>query len=64
MDEANRKALEEAKRLLREAGKVPPKVRFERLVKRGLIDRQGRLTRLAGGDAEPDPSYQPATESS
>ena len=32
---------------------------FERLVKLGWINRQGEVTRLLGGDAEPEPDSEP-----
>ena len=35
---------------------------FDDAVESGLIDREGRLTRLFGGQAEPDPSARPRPE--
>jgi hypothetical protein len=32
---------------------------FERLVRLGWINRRGEVTRLIGGDAEPEPDYVP-----
>jgi len=56
MDRTDPKAVAKAALdLLREAEKTAPAVRFEQLVQRGLIDRQGRVTKLAGGQAEPAP---------
>lgn len=41
-------------RAAREAMKVPPVERFQRMIRRGLINSEGRLTRLFGGEAEPE----------
>lgn len=41
-----------------EATKLPPKEGFDRLVKDGLVNAQGQLTKLFGGDAEPEPGAQ------
>lgn len=38
-----------------EATKLPPKEDFERLIAIGLINSQGQLTKLYGGEAEPEP---------
>lgn len=38
-----------------EATKLPPKENFERMVAIGLINSEGQLTRLYGGEAEPEP---------
>jgi len=38
-----------------EATKLPPKEEFDRLVAIGLINSEGQLTKLYGGDAEPEP---------
>jgi len=43
----------DARRILEEQSLIPPRVRFEKMVEEGLIDRQGRLTKNFGGDAEP-----------
>ena len=32
---------------------------FEQLVRLGWINRQGEVTRLLGGDAEPEPDSEP-----
>lgn len=37
-----------------EATKLPPKDDFERLVAIGLINSEGQLTKLYGGEAEPE----------
>jgi len=40
---------------LDEAARIPPREYFQRMVRRGLIDAEGRVTRLYGGEAEPEP---------
>jgi hypothetical protein len=40
----------------------PSHEHFERLVRLGWINRRGEVTRLIGGDAEPEPDYQPRKE--
>jgi hypothetical protein len=42
-----------ARRILERQKGVDPRVRFDKMVERGLIDAEGRLTRDFGGDAEP-----------
>ena len=37
------------------ATELPPKEDFERMVSIGLINSEGELTKLFGGDAEPEP---------
>jgi hypothetical protein len=37
------------------AGNRPPLEMWEDLIRKGFIDRQGRVTRLIGGRAEPEP---------
>ncbi len=37
-----------------EATKLPPKEGFERMVRDGLINDQGELTKLYGGNADPE----------
>lgn len=37
-----------------EATKLPPKENFERMVAIGLINSEGQLTKLYGGEAEPE----------
>lgn len=44
---------ETARRLLEREARVDPRVRFEKMVESGLIDRDGRLTKLFGGEADP-----------
>lgn len=39
--------------------KEKPGERFDRLVRLGWINRQGEVTRLLGGDAEPEPDSEP-----
>lgn len=39
-----------------DATRLPPREHFARMVHNGLIDAAGKLTRLYGGDAEPDAS--------
>lgn len=43
---------------LRESRESPHE-HFERLVQLGWINRQGEVTRLLGGDAEPEPDSEP-----
>ena len=38
-----------------EATRLPPNEHFARMVADGLINAQGQLTKLFGGDAEPEP---------
>lgn len=38
-----------------EATKLPPKENFDRMVAIGLINSEGKLTKLFGGEAEPEP---------
>lgn len=38
-----------------EATDLPPKENFERMVSIGLINSEGKLTKLFGGEAEPEP---------
>ena len=39
-----------------EASRLPPDEDFERMIRRGIIDRQGRVTRLFGtAGVEPEP---------
>lgn len=42
-----------------EATKLPPKEDFARMVRDGLINARGQLTRLYGGDADPEPGARP-----
>jgi len=37
------------------AGRRPPLEIWEDLIRKGFIDREGRVTRLIGGVAEPEP---------
>ncbi|HET6882237.1 MAG TPA: hypothetical protein VFI31_18880 [Pirellulales bacterium] len=39
--------------------KEKPGERFDRLVRLGWINRQGEVTRLLGGNAEPEPDSEP-----
>ena len=48
----------DAMKALRESRESPHE-HFERLVKLGWINRQGEVTRLLGGDAEPEPDSEP-----
>ena len=50
---------EEAMKALRESRESPHE-HFERLVRLGWINRQGEVTRLLGGDVEPEPDSEPA----
>jgi hypothetical protein len=49
---------EEAMKALRES-RESPQEHFARLVRLGWINRQGEVTRLLGGDAEPEPDSEP-----
>jgi hypothetical protein len=44
-----------------EATRLPPKENFARMVRNGLINAKGQLTRLVGGDAEPEPGAKRPT---
>jgi hypothetical protein len=44
-----------------EATRLPPKEHFARMVADGLINAQGQLTKLFGGDAEPEPGAKKPT---
>lgn len=50
----NQPTLEELLAAL-EATELPPKEHFARMVADGLINAEGQLTRLYGGEAEPEP---------
>lgn len=45
-----------------EATRLPPKEHFARMVQDGLINAKGQLTKLFGGDAEPEPGAQRPNE--
>ncbi len=49
---------DECRRAL-ERCKETPQEHFERMVEHGLINRQGQVTRIIGGSAEPDASHVP-----
>lgn len=49
----NEPTVEEIRAAL-EATKLPPKENFARMVAIGLINSEGQLTKLYGGDAEPE----------
>lgn len=49
----------DAMKALRES-REPPQEHFARLVSLGWINRQGEVTRLLGGDAEPELDSDPA----
>lgn len=38
-----------------EATRLPPGEGFDRMVRDGIINKEGKLTRLVGGEAEPEP---------
>lgn len=38
-----------------DASEVPPREGFERMVRWGIINRQGRVTKLYGGEGELEP---------
>lgn len=48
----------EARKALQES-REPSHEHFERLVRLGWINRQGEVTRLLGGDAEPEADSEP-----
>lgn len=50
----NQPTIEEMRAAL-EATKLPPKEHFARMVAYGLINLEGKLTKLFGGEAEPEP---------
>jgi hypothetical protein len=43
------------------ATKLPPKEGFERMVRNGIINIHGQVTRLVGGAAEPEPGAKRPT---
>lgn len=45
-----------------EASRLPPEEDFERMVRNGLINREGRVTKLCGGEAEPEPGARRPNE--
>lgn len=47
-----------------ESTRLPPKENFARMIRHGLIDSEGHLTKLFGGDAEPEPGAERPTERS
>jgi hypothetical protein len=51
----NKERIQEARKALA-ASKLPPREQFARLVDLGWIDLHGRVTKLLGGTAEPEPS--------
>ena len=54
MDERVRLA-EITRAAVERAGKRPPLEIWEDLIRKGFINREGRVTRLIGGTAEPEP---------
>ncbi len=40
------------------AGSMTPKEHFERMIRNGLINSQGQLTKLVGGEADPESGAQ------
>jgi hypothetical protein len=53
------KELVQASKKAFEASKLPPRELFAHLVRLGWIDTRGRVTKLLGGSAKPEP--QPKT---
>ncbi len=45
-----------------EATRLPPKEGFAQMVSWGLINSNGQLTKLFGGDADPEPGAQPPSK--
>lgn len=54
MDDSRRLA-EITRAAVERAGERPPLQIWEDLIRKGFIDREGRVTRLIGGTAEPEP---------
>ncbi|MGH7136836.1 MAG: hypothetical protein ACREHD_13940 [Pirellulales bacterium] len=54
-EELGREALEALSRR-----RETPEEHFDRLVRHGWINRQGEVTRLLGGDVEPEPDSEPS----
>ena len=50
------KELVQASRKAFEASKLPPRELFAHLVRLGWIDARGRVTKLLGGSAKPEPT--------
>ncbi len=47
---------EEVSKALQESiDSMTPREHFERMVQTGIINRKGEVTKLIGGDAEPEP---------
>ncbi len=47
---------EEVRKALQESiDSMTPREHFERMVQTGIINRKGEVTKLVGGDAEPEP---------
>jgi hypothetical protein len=38
-----------------DASELPPEEGWERMIRNGIINREGKVTRLIGGEAEPEP---------
>jgi hypothetical protein len=38
-----------------DASDLPPAESWERMIRNGIINREGKVTRLIGGEAEPEP---------
>jgi hypothetical protein len=45
-----------------DASELPPAEGWERMVRNGIVNREGKVTRLIGGDAEPEPGAQRPSE--
>jgi hypothetical protein len=50
----NKELVQDCKKAL-EASRLPPREHFAHLVELGWIDTRGRVTKLLGGTAEPEP---------
>lgn len=51
----------EAREALRKRKETPDEL-FRRLVRNGWINARGQVTKLLGGDADPEPNYDTWTE--
>jgi hypothetical protein len=49
----------EEMRAVLEDTRLPPKENFARMVRHGIINSKGKLTKLFGGEADPEPGAQP-----
>jgi hypothetical protein len=45
-----------------DASALPPAENWERMIRNGIINREGKVTRLIGGEAEPEPGAMRPTD--